>query len=516
MPSQRLTRRDFLKLAPPVMLWPLLSRLAPTTAAPQAPDRPNVLVVVFDTLAAQNMSLFGYRRPTTPHLERFAKRATVFHQHYAGGNFTTPGTASLLTGSYGWSHRAFSVYGTVADHYVSNNIFAAFAAGGYHRMAYTHNRLADYLLYQFRQEIDQYLTPETFFLAGYPPYDRLFPNDRAIAYRSAYLLSRGGSLGSTPGSLFGAAVSRFALEQYDEGVLMQRLGDLYPEGLPIEATSHELFLIEHAIDGIQRLVAEAPRPFLGYFHLLPPHSPYNPRREFLHAFADGWAPDPKPSHFFTADKPDELLGERRQAYDEFIANADAEFGRLYDFLEISGRLDDTYVVFTSDHGEIFERGMLGHATPVLYDPLVRVPLVISAPGQRQRVDVHTPTSCTDLLPTLLSVTGQAAAGWSEGQVLPTFGPASTTDRSLFSIEAKENSSFAALQHASIALIKGDYKLVDYLGYEGYADVSELYNLANDPEEVEDLVAVQAGVAAELRDELLQKLKAVNQPFKRPA
>jgi len=64
---------------------------------------PNVLVIVFDTLSAAHTSVDGYPRRTTPHLERFAERATVYHRHHSAGNFANPGTASLLTGAYPWS-----------------------------------------------------------------------------------------------------------------------------------------------------------------------------------------------------------------------------------------------------------------------------------------------------------------------------------------------------------------------------------------------------------------------------
>ena len=67
---------------------------------------PNVLILLFDALSAKHISTYGYPRETMPNLTRFAQQATVYHAHYSGGNFTTPGTASLLTGTYPWSHRA--------------------------------------------------------------------------------------------------------------------------------------------------------------------------------------------------------------------------------------------------------------------------------------------------------------------------------------------------------------------------------------------------------------------------
>jgi choline-sulfatase len=207
------------------------------------------------------------------------------------------------------------------------------------------------------------------------------------------------------------------------------------------------------------------------------------------------------------------LDQQRREYDEYIAYADAEFGRLYDLMAQGGILDNTYVVVTSDHGEIFERGIRGHVTPVLYEPVIRVPLLISRPGQQQREDVYTPTSSVDLVPTLLHTFGQRVPDWCEGQVLPKFGGTESGDgRSVFVVEAKSNPKSAPLRIGTVAVIRDRHKLVQYSGYKGYEDTCELYDLANDPEEMEDLYASERRVAADLQDELRERLQEVNQPY----
>lgn len=97
-----ITRRDFLKLAG---LLPLSIAL-PSVSQSTETDKQNVIIFVFDALSAHNISLYGYPRKTMPNLVRLAEKAVVYHNHHAGGNFTTPGTASLLTGVLPWSHRA--------------------------------------------------------------------------------------------------------------------------------------------------------------------------------------------------------------------------------------------------------------------------------------------------------------------------------------------------------------------------------------------------------------------------
>ena len=99
--KSQITRRDFLKLAGVLPLSIAAPRLVNSLAPVQQSGKPqNVIIVVFDAFSAYNISLYGYQRETTPNIARWAERAVVYHNHYAGGNFTTPGTASLLTGTF--------------------------------------------------------------------------------------------------------------------------------------------------------------------------------------------------------------------------------------------------------------------------------------------------------------------------------------------------------------------------------------------------------------------------------
>lgn len=181
-------------------------------------------------------------------------------------------------------------------------------------------------------------------------------------------------------------------------------------------------------------------------------------------------------------------------------------------------LENTYLLVTSDHGELFERGIWEHLTPAMCEPLIHIPLLVARPGQQEREDVHVPTSCVDVMPTLLSLAGQLIPEWCEGEILPGFGDneilegCSVYGRSIYALEAKRNPKHAPLNKASVALIKGRYKLIRYFGYDGCEDRYELYDVQADPEEVRDLYASASPVAAVLRDELAEKLQAVNRLY----
>ncbi|MGE5139150.1 MAG: sulfatase [Rudaea sp.] len=506
--QKRPTRRQMLKLAG---LLPLLAAVPyspgsrPHAAAQSA--RPNVLVIVFDTLSAKHMSLYGYPRETTPNLARFADRATVFHRHYAGGNFTSPGTSALLTGSYPWTQRAFNFLGTVKPEYERKTMFRVFRDAGYHGIVYTHNWLVAELLYRFRDDIDYWKPIHELCLTNSEISERILAKDHLTALSAERLLDIPTTNGT--GSLL-LSLLQNSFKSLDQDRAWASLKQSFPRGLPGSAQMMQ-FVLEDAIDWMESEFQRAPQPFFGYVHLWPPHDPYNPRQEFIDIYDD--------DGFLEAEKPAHPLGftygippNYRRHYDEFLTYADSEFGRLYDAMTRAGVLDNTLLVFTSDHGEMLERETRGHFNPLLYEPIIRIPLIIARPGQTERVDVRTPTTCLDVLPTLASAIGQPIPDWCEGQVLPGFGEGPSEDRSIFTLEAKSSPKHGPLSKATVSMVKGDYKLIYYRGYEkGYDNRFELYDVKNDPEELTDLYESKTGIASELRSELLAALERVNKP-----
>jgi arylsulfatase A-like enzyme len=149
---------------------------------------------------------------------------------------------------------------------------------------------------------------------------------------------------------------------------------------------------------------------------------------------------------------------------------------------------------------------------MVFEPLMRIPLFISIPGNRARRDFYTVTNTVDLLPTLLHITGLQAPEWCEGTVLPGIGGDISSDRPTYAVEAKSNSVFEPLTKASIVLFQDQYKLIRYLGYKGAPHGYEFYDLGNDPEEMNNLYSTHPA-AKEMQAALDLKISQVNQPFK---
>ena len=502
----RLSRRDALKVGAALSGALAVSRLAPglsSSGSGPTSGSPNIVVLVFDALSAENLSLYGYRRDTSPNLERFAGRATVYNAHYSAGSFTTPGTASLLTGLYPWTHRAIDESGLIARRVVEENLFHAIGKG-YYRLAYSQNMWPNYFFGQFQSDLDKVLSPAAFSLVDQIIGDK-FGGDLVDAHRAFddFLFQDG----APPASLVFGLAERIQLRR---AVARAPAAD-YPRGLPRTGNYPIYFRLKDVFDGLMSTIESLKAPSIAYLHLWAPHAPYRASGKFDSAFADGWRPKDKPDHVLGDHILPRNVNDRRQNYDEYVADIDAEVGRLTDFLDQRGTLDNTYFVITADHGEFFERGVEGHITPLLYDPVVRVPLVISSPGQTSRRDVDIPTSSLDLLPTFVQLAGGALPAWCEGQVLTGMGGSEDPERSIYMMDAKENSAFAALTKASFALRKGQFKLICYRGFGQYGgeDQFELYDVQNDPAEVNDLYSGDSPVAKALKEELLTKVQSVS-------
>lgn len=506
---RRLSRRDFLKLGSIISGGVALSRFAPKQALTQpsaSVPGPNILIFVFDAMSAKNLSLYGYHRRTTPNLERFAQRATVYNQHYSAGNFTTPGTASLLTGLYPWTHRAINTGGPIARAVADHNLFRALGSS-YYRLAFSQNFWPNYYFGQFLPEIEKILSP-----ASFSVIDQIisvkFGADLVDSHRAfGDLLFQDGPASLVFGvfdkMLLYEAVARASAPDYPGG----------SNGIPHTENYPIYFQLKDVFDGVRATLESLMPPSLAYIHFWSPHAPYMPTIKFDSLFEDGWAPKPKPVHALAGSdfRSVRHMNYQRQKYDEYVANLDDEFGRLLDALDARGILDQSYVVITSDHGEFFERGVERHLTPLMYDPVVRVPLLIRAPGQRSRQDVYLPTDSVDVLPTLVHLSGAEPPDWCEGKILPAFGGVEDPERNIFMMDAKYNRAFLPLTRASFGMRKGAHKLVYYMGFKQYQkkDKFELYDLDRDPEELSDLYSESSPLARSLRDELLAKVREVS-------
>jgi len=395
---------------------------------------------------------------------------------------------------------------TVKKELSDHNVFR-FLGQNYFKMAYTQNYWANYLLQQFSDDIDFLLPFSEFGLVSQGIVDNQnFKNDLMLSskalegmlnYKDALLLS---------------FIANLYYQPKEES-----LRDRYPEGFPRAQGQKNIFTLEDVFSGVTEKIIELDKresPFFSYFHLFPPHSPYAAQKDFFGMFGnDEYKPIPKHTHVLSKDIPQSILDEQRNTYDAYLANVDFEIGKLIDQLEAQGILDHTYFIITSDHGEMFERGMHGHgATPLLYEPVIHIPLIILTPGDQTRRDILSLTSSTDILPTILFLAKQETSHLNEGCILPGFGEKEDATRSVIIAEAVESSAFKPFTKATYVIMKGNYKLIYYHGYQHkYQEYFEFYDLQTDPEELQDRYSKPrfAPIIEELKKELFNAIEDAN-------
>ena len=165
------------------------------------------------------------------------------------------------------------------------------------------------------------------------------------------------------------------------------------------------------------LAQQRTTPFFLFLHTYAVHN-YRPPAEFCERFGvtrDAAKFDPLAESDERTPSPVELA-DLRNRYDASIAAADAEIGRLLALLDELDLARDTIVVLLSDHGEEFlEHGGFGHGR-TLYDEVLRVPLIVRAPGLAPRRDA-TRVTLADVAPTLLSLCGLPALPDASGRAL---------------------------------------------------------------------------------------------------
>jgi arylsulfatase A-like enzyme len=226
-------------------------------------------------------------------------------------------------------------------------------------------------------------------------------------------------------------------------------------------------------------------PFFLWTHLMVPHSPYLPGKPFKGAFSgntDEFASFESQKDFLSRRYlPEEQpsIDKIRLRYDENLLYADNALGSFLSRLQKSGRLDDSIVIVSADHGESFSHGWQGHGGPHLYQPFVHIPLLIHLPGQKKGQRIGTTVSQTDIAPTILDLLGYKVPSWMNGRSLKdALQGGQLADVPVFTMNLDGNPVRGRFTKGSAAVFYGNYKFINS---------GEFFNLQIDPYEQTNLL-----------------------------
>ncbi len=430
---------------------------------------PNILVVLSDQQRPDSCGVFGQRLDVTPHLDRLAARGVAFENAFTVQPVCGPARAAMQTGQYPtrvgcWRNGLALPEGTPT--------LASRLAG----LGYGTGYVGKWHLASDRgPRLPADRTVQRWERGPVPPSRRGGYRDAWVAADALELTS-----GAYGGHVFDENGERVELDGYR----VDAVTDL-------------------AIDRLGRLGPD--RPFLLWVSYLEPHH-QNDRFRTI-------GPKGGADRFRGFDRPGDLSpwrGDWRWNYAEYLAacaSIDANLGRLLAALGRDGRIRDTIVVFTSDHGSHFRTRNLEYKRSP-HDASIRVPLVVAGPGfdgggRRRDLVTH-----LDLLPTFVAAAGGIAAD-VDGTALQ--GP---VDRDEVLVQVSEAQIGRALRtegHTVAVRAPTANPLAGHLrpAADRYR-VTHLYDNRADPHQQHNRAGDRAhrGLRDELVDRLVDRVEAV--------
>lgn len=406
----------------------------------------NVILIVIDALRADHLGCYGYEKQTSPNIDAFAKEAVLFKNCYVQASWTKPSVASILTSLYPTTHGATFDASKLPGEVTT--LAEILHAAGYITYGYVSN----------------------------PHLKRLFNFEQGFYFYDDYLMKKD--------KLYYFVLGRIPIfNKFIRGIVRGITGK--------ELNYHDYDNIKVAnkriLPWLERYKAEN---FFMYIHYMDPHDPYSPPRFY--------------SDMFPYTKGD-MNSKDISSYDGEIRFLDDNIKELFGMLKSSENYDKTLIIITADHGEAFgEHGDFLHGHTI-YQELLRVPLIIKYPRHILKgVVIEKQVRSIDIMPTVLDVLKITYDAQLEGLSLL---PLSKQDGQIsfcedIFINNNHRNNTSVLQ----GIIKDNEWKYIYTEKSKLRDVralgnEEIYNLINDPNELNNLVEREPEVLKRMRNRI---------------
>ncbi|MBT2792088.1 sulfatase-like hydrolase/transferase [Paraburkholderia strydomiana] len=378
----------------------------------------NVLFIMCDQLRADHLSCYGAGKGAlhTPNIDRIASRGARFERAYVTSAVCGPSRTSYYTGRYPLSHRVTWNRVPMPVDELSLGDYLEQAGRSCWLLGKTHF-MPDRLSVKERRWTMPEAARALFDEGGFTPierYDGHFEPEAGSPYRQ-YLLDKGYE-SERPWSDF-VIGSRLADGSVTSGWYMRNAG------LPAQVRAEDsetAYLTDRAMSFIE---ARGEDPWVLHLSYIKPHWPYKAPAPYHDLFGseDCRAPvraqrertNGHPVHLAYQQQEESLSFAQddvwraiRPVYMGLVKQIDDQIGRLLDHLERLGRLDDTLIIFTSDHGDFLGDHWLGEKE-YFFEPAIRVPLLIHDPASAHKGPqvFNEFVECIDIVPTILDAVG---------------------------------------------------------------------------------------------------------------
>ncbi len=460
-------------------------------------SRPNIILITFDALTARDMSVYGYHRPTTPFISKWAKSGSLFTRLKAESNFTTATTASLMTGKRLWTHQTYQDLGSKPVKSDIENLPLVLKNHGYYTMAFVANPAASVRLLGIADSFD------------IAPLATEFSAPASLIYIINKTLYR----------LFGDKIRLHGWITHADFIFYRFLNQISRD------FSITIFPAEKIFKRFLLVIDENPsEPYFAWIHIFPPHTPYLPPLPYMGMYNSSYKLATAKSQIgmlktisnkyqfkYYQHFPEEVqptVDTLRARYDEFIRYCDDEFENFIKDLTDNNKLQNTAIILSSDHGESFDHNYKDHGGVHLYEQVTSIPLIIKEPDRAEGRIINDLTEQIDIPPTILDLADIPAPQWMEGRsLLPLMQGKRLPLRHVFSMNFEKNPSlWHEITRGTVAVWEDDYKLIHFLEEKE----SLLFNLKQDPDELNNLFDREPEVSQRLLTLIQKNLKEANE------
>jgi arylsulfatase A-like enzyme len=365
---------------------------------------PNIVFLVLDTQRFDRLGCYGYPRGTSPNLDAFAAKATLFENAISPAQWTIPSHAAMFTGEPPSTHLTLqssdvlpSCFTTLAQH---------LGAVGYRRTGFCNNPLVGLINNDLPRGFEKFYNYCGTIKSVPPKPTRRTPGPLITSWQQAVQAAR--DFVAPIQAIFAKSNRIFQVALNPIFVPLWSRFARFKGDNPASARDATRFVQ-------QNLMGSNEQPHFLFINMMEPHFPYSPPESFVERFAARVQDDPRAHSFMRtfnhqavhwvtpAAKPlTELEASTlSEMYDAEVAYQDHMLGPLYDALDQPECRDNTMVIVVADHGEMLgEHQFVGHGFGV-YQELIHVPLLIRMPGQTQGEIHNRPCSTRRLFHTVL-------------------------------------------------------------------------------------------------------------------
>jgi arylsulfatase A-like enzyme len=348
---------------------------------------PNIILFASDGVNADYMSAYGYEHTTTPHLDSYLDQAMVVDNAFTNSAWTTGSLTAMLTGKYATTTKVLYPPYTLQGRDSYESLPRILRQLGYRTAQETVRYYADGPDLNFEGAFDQ---------ANGRDVDVSDPGRFSMALQRPAMLVRN--------------ASKRLSERLLHLAFVRRMEDPYAEVAPKDIGPVKKTSDEERMALAEQVINDPHQPFFIHIHLLGTHCcKYHPDKR---VFSTGTFPD--------------KASLNQAEFEDAILQSDRYFGQMMDALRRAGRLDNTIVVYSSDHNTHWE-------------VRARVPLIFIFPKGDHRGHVPGNSQLIDVAPTLLDYLGVDIPKWMEGGSLLNGG--FKRERPIFSIYKMDKSKF---------------------------------------------------------------------------